>query len=62
MKHSLFILLAIAALATLIACKPSVPKEVIQPGDMEDILYYYHIAQALATEERSDNMNFERTR
>ena len=62
MKHSLFILLAIAALATLIACKPSVPKEVIQPGDMEDILYDYHIAQALATEERSDNMNFERTK
>ena len=43
MKHSLFILLAISALATLIACKPSVPKEFIQPGDMEDILYDYHV-------------------
>ena len=62
MRHSLFILLAISALATLIACKPSVPQEIIQPGDMEDILYDYHVAQAMASEERSDNMNFERAK
>jgi hypothetical protein len=33
------------------ACKPSVPSQYIQPGDMEDLLYDYHIAQAIANED-----------
>ena len=48
MKHSLFV---IAALMLLMACKPSVPSDVNQPDDMEDILYDFHIAQAMAKEE-----------
>ena len=45
MKHSLYILLA---LLLLMACTPTVPKQFIQPDDMEDILYDYHIGQAIA--------------
>lgn len=30
------------------SCKPRVPSKYIQPGDMEDILYDFHIAQAMS--------------
>lgn len=33
------------------ACKPSVPEDVIQPDDMEDILYDYHVSQGIASRE-----------
>ena len=45
MKRSLVFILPLMLLAS---CKPSVPSEYIQPDDMEDILYDYHVAQALA--------------
>lgn len=35
-------------LMLVLACKPTVPSEYIQPGEMEDILYDYHIAQAMS--------------
>ena len=38
----------IAALA--VSCRPSVPDKYIQPDEMEDILYDYHISQALANQ------------
>lgn len=41
-------------LLLLIACKPTVPSKYIQPGDMEDVLYDYHVAMAMAKAERSD--------
>ena len=48
MRHSLpFFLL----LLMVIGCKPMVPSEYIQPEDMEDLLYDYHIATALAKNE-----------
>ena len=31
----------------LAGCKPGVPREIIQPGDMEDILYDYHVADGI---------------
>ena len=31
------------------ACKPGVPSEYIQPGDMEDILYDYYVSQGIAS-------------
>lgn len=37
------------------ACKPSVPSDVISPGDMEDILYDYHLAQAMARQPGADD-------
>ena len=38
----------IALLLMVIGCKPTVPSEYIQPDDMEDILYDYHLAEAMA--------------
>ncbi len=35
----------------LMACKPSMPKEIISPGKMEDILYDYHLADGIAMAE-----------
>jgi len=40
-------------LLMMIACKPRVPSEYIQPGEMEDILYDYHVLQAVAKEQRN---------
>lgn len=34
--------------ALLVACAPGVPKQYIQPDQMEDILYDYHMGKALA--------------
>ena len=45
--NSLFILLTVAL---FFACKPSIPRHVIQPGDMEDILFDYHVADAMANQ------------
>lgn len=36
------------------ACSPQVPNEYIQPDDMEDILYDYHLAQSMAEEGDAD--------
>lgn len=54
-------LAVIIVIAAIIGCKPSVPSEYIQPGDLEDILYDYHVAQAIATESRSSGeMDFKK--
>lgn len=47
----------------LAACKPGTPSRYIQPGDMEDILYDYHIGQAIAQMEDGslEQRNFDRT-
>lgn len=43
-------------LVLLSACTPKVPKEYIQPDDMEDILYDYFVSQGMAREgDGSDN-------
>lgn len=44
-RHILFILLGSVL---MVACKPSVPKQYIQPGEMEDILYDYYVSQGMA--------------
>jgi hypothetical protein len=59
MKHSLpFILVALM----LLACKPQVPKQYIQPDEMEDILYDYHVSQAMGKTEYGGNSDYERNR
>lgn len=46
---SLITVLCLAAAAFMaVSCKPGVPDEYIQPGKMEDILYDYHLAMAVA--------------
>jgi hypothetical protein len=62
MKRSLYVLMVLFAFATLIGCKPSVPSDIIQPGDLEDILYDYHVAQAMASDDQKGDYNFERTK
>ena len=62
MKNSLYALIVMFVLSMLQACKPSVPGKYIQPGDLEDILYDYHLAQALATSDPMSNYDFERTK
>ena len=62
MKHSLYALIVLSVLLTLQACKPSVPSKYIQPGELEDILYDYHLAEALATADQMSNYDFERTK
>ena len=42
-------------------CKPGVPMDVIGPTEMEEILYDYHIAQAIA-ETSGDSVNIRRFR
>lgn len=41
----------------MVACKPGVPKEVIQPSDMEDILYDYYVAQGIVSTPSKDKSN-----
>lgn len=53
MKKASQLLLAFIAALAIVGCKPSVPSEYIQPGDMEDILYDYHIAEAMANQNGS---------
>lgn len=53
MKPHLITLILAALL--LIGCKPSVPSAYIQPDDMEDLLYDYHIANTMAQEERGED-------
>lgn len=45
MKRSV---LYIVVLLMVVACKPTVPSEYIQPDEMEEILYDYHRAQAMS--------------
>lgn len=33
---------------SMMGCKPGVPSEYLQPGEMEDILYDYHVADGMA--------------
>ena len=41
-------MLVLMGSAMMVACKPSVPRQYIQPGEMEDILYDYYVSQGMA--------------
>lgn len=38
----------------ILSCKPGVPSHIIQPDDMEDILFDYHIAEAMTVTDDGD--------
>ena len=42
MKWSRWYMVVMLALWLLAACKPRIPSQVIQPDDMEDVLYDYY--------------------
>lgn len=44
----------------LSACKPTVPKEYIQPDEMEDLLYDYYVAQGIPSDPKSKDTDYDR--
>ena len=46
----------------VIGCKPKVPLEIIQPDKLEDILYDYHVSQAMAKASFSSESDYERNK
>lgn len=44
----------------LVSCKPKVPSDVIQPNKMEDLLYDYHLAQAVADQDAPNKSDYNR--
>lgn len=61
MKNSLSaIALMFVISLCMMSCKPGVPKEYIQPGDMEDILFDYHIADGMANQSMKDRAVYQR--
>lgn len=54
MKKNCIIVLCFVTLVALLSCKPRVPSGYIQPGDMENILYDYYIADGMANCEDGD--------
>ena len=54
-RHHIVILF----LVLLAACSPKVPKEYIQPDDMEDLIYDYHVAQGIAAQQEG-NQDYNR--
>ena len=54
MKHSL---LLIAVILMVMACKPTVPSEYIHPQELEDLLYDYHVAEAMAKNDTGSDRN-----
>ena len=55
----LHIIYTVTAVALFSSCKPSVPSEYIQPDDMEDLIYDYHIAQGIASQQNG-NSDYDR--
>lgn len=49
MRKSKYILQTLVAML-LLACKPTVPSQYIQPAELEEVLYDYHLADAMADE------------
>lgn len=55
--HNFPYLFVLAVLLFLTGCKPSVPGRYLSKGKMENILYDYHIAQAMAEQSNRPAMN-----
>lgn len=53
------ILMVVVTSVIMVACKPSVPDQYLQPGVMEDILYDYYVSKATAN--HSGNSAYERS-
>lgn len=45
----------------VVACKPTVPSEYIQPDDMADILHDYHLALAMARQQTGNEVDINRS-
>lgn len=49
-SFSIYLFLIASVVLLLASCKPQVPGKYIQPGEMEDILFDYHIAMGMVSE------------
>ena len=57
-----YILIVAVICMTCIGCKPGVPKDVIQPDEMEDILYDYYLSREMAQKPSGEgNSSYLRT-
>lgn len=56
--HQMFFMAV--GLIFLSACKPIVPKEYIQPDEMEDLLYDYYVAQGIPSDPKSKDTDYDR--
>ena len=57
MKHSLPLLMVVMM---VVGCKPTVPSQYIQPDELEDLLYDYHLAESMAKNEFGENVDLRR--
>lgn len=57
MQRLFLFILTTVVVACFTACKPGVPSAYIQPGEMEDILYDYHVSQAVAMNDAEVDAN-----
>lgn len=55
-------IVCVAVLLMAVGCKPGVPRDVIQPDEMEDILYDYYVSQGMASVpgQSTDNDDYQR--
>lgn len=53
-RSSMLGLLAWAVIVLVASCKPSVSSDIIPPDDMEDLLYDYHLADAMARQAKGN--------
>ena len=50
-SKAIHIIYMVAAVVLIVSCKPQVPSQYIQPDDMEDLIYDYHMAQGIASQQ-----------
>lgn len=56
--HKSFTSLVLGCLVMfIVGCRPSVPSEYIQPSELEDMLYDWHLADAMAGTSGNDSLN-----
>ncbi len=62
MRNLLKIIPLALVITWMAGCKPGVPRELIQPGEMEKILYDYHLADGMAMADGSyEDLSLRRT-
>ena len=60
MKRSRYYIILPLAILLLAACKPTVPSQVIQPDDMEEVLYDYYLSNGMAITPGEEGGNYTR--
>lgn len=59
-QKSVFICLSIFSfLIIVVSCKPSIPSKYLQPDEMEDVLYDYHLAMSIANQNAEDTIRIK---